>query len=69
MDFNGEQAVTRAIMDLKQQTQAVICFLTGHGEASLISDLDKFNMFLKGEGYITRQLELPIEGKYLKMLS
>lgn len=60
MDFNGEQAVTRAILELGKQTQAVIYFLAGHGEASLISDLDQFNLFLKGEGYTTKQLELPV---------
>lgn len=63
MDFNGEQAVTRAILDLNRQSQAHIYFLKGHGEASLISDLDSFNSYLKGEGYITNQLELSVEGK------
>jgi hypothetical protein len=63
MDFNGEQAVTRAILDLNQQTRAGIYFLKGHGEASLISDLDKFNSYLKGEGYVTNQLDLAIETK------
>lgn len=63
MDFNGEQAVTRAILDLNQQNKANIYFLEGHGEASLISDLDSFNSYLKGEGYITHQLSLSLEGK------
>ncbi|AYO30903.1 ABC transporter [Biomaibacter acetigenes] len=63
MDFNGEQAVTRAILDLNRQNKANIYFLKGHGEASLISDLDSFNSYLKGEGYITHQLELSLEGK------
>jgi ABC-2 type transport system permease protein len=69
MDFNGEQAVTRAILDLENQTSATIYFLAGHGEASLISDLEKFNLFLKGEGYITKRLELLIEGKIPEGLS
>jgi len=63
MDFNGEQAVTRAILDLNQQNQAHIYFLKGHGEASLVSDLDSFNSYLQGEGYITSQLELSVDGK------
>ncbi|MDI3481594.1 MAG: gliding motility-associatede transport system auxiliary component [Tepidanaerobacteraceae bacterium] len=63
MDFNGEQAVTKAILDLNRQNQAHIYFLKGHGEASIISDLDTFNSYLKGEGYITDQLELSVEGK------
>lgn len=66
MDFNGEQAVTRAILNLKEQINAVIYFLSGHGEASPISDLDKFNLFLKGEGYTSKQLELPVEGRIPK---
>ncbi|GLI50562.1 hypothetical protein TSYNTROOL_06480 [Tepidanaerobacter syntrophicus] len=63
MNFNGEQAITRAILNLKQQNQAVIYFLSGHGELSSISDLDSFNSFLQGEGYTTRQLDLPVVGK------
>ena len=63
MNFNGEQAVTGAILNLGEQTQAMIYFLAGHGEASLMSDLDRFNLFLMGEGYTTGQLDLPVEGK------
>ncbi|MCR4432013.1 MAG: GldG family protein [Tepidanaerobacteraceae bacterium] len=63
MDFNGEQAVTRAILDLNRQNQAHIYFLKGHGEASIISDLDSFNSYLQGEGYVTDQLELSVKGK------
>ncbi|MFZ5645550.1 MAG: GldG family protein [Bacillota bacterium] len=62
-EFRGEQAVTRALMDLSRQSATAVYFLAGHGEKSLDGDLSRINDYLTGEGYTTRRLELPQEGK------
>ncbi|MGB9885454.1 MAG: GldG family protein [Moorellales bacterium] len=62
-EFRGEQAVTRAIVDLVHQTAAVVYFLEGHGEGSLDQDFSDFRDFLEGDGYTVKSLNLATSGK------
>jgi ABC-type uncharacterized transport system involved in gliding motility auxiliary subunit len=61
-EFKGEQAVTRAIVDLVHQTAAVVYFLEGHGEGSLDQDFSDFRDFLEGDGYKVKTLNLATAG-------
>jgi len=62
-EFRGEQAVTRAILDLVHQSGAVVYFLEGHGEGSLEEDFAELRDFLQGEGYTVKALNLATQGK------
>lgn len=62
-EFNGEQAVTRAILELGQEQQLKVAFLTGHGEASPEEGLTQLEGDLRGEGYDTVTFNLAETGK------
>lgn len=62
-EFRGEQAVTRAILDLVHQSGAVVYFLEGHGEGSLEEDFAELRDYLQGEGYTVKALNLATAGK------
>lgn len=62
-EFRGEQAVTRAILDLIHQSGAVVYFLEGHGEGSLEGDLAALRDYLQGEGYTVKSLNLATAGR------
>ncbi len=49
--FRGEQAFTRAIIDLTQQVGASVYFMTGHGEADLYEEYSILRAYMDGEGY------------------
>ncbi len=49
--FRGEQAFTRAIIDLTQSVGANVYFMTGHGEADLYEEYSVLRAYLGGEGY------------------
>jgi ABC-type uncharacterized transport system involved in gliding motility auxiliary subunit len=62
-EFRGEQAITRAILDLVHQTGAVIYFLEGHGGGTLSKDFYGWRNYLEGEGYTVKSLNLATAGK------
>ncbi|MFO8060898.1 MAG: GldG family protein, partial [Bacillota bacterium] len=49
--FRGEQAFTRAIIDLTQKVGASVYFMTGHGEADLYEEYSILRAYMDGEGY------------------
>lgn len=63
MEFRGEQAVTRAILELNRQSGANLYFLSGHGEGSPITDFSQLTGYLEGEGYTVKPLNLPTSGR------
>lgn len=58
MQFRGEQAITRALMELGGDGGAVIYFTEGHGEASPLDDYSELRNYLEGEGYTVRTVNL-----------
>lgn len=62
IQFRGEQALTRAIMELTMQVGANIYFLTGHGGPSIHDRLQGIRAYLTGEGYSVREINLAREG-------
>lgn len=63
LEFRGEQAVTRAILELNRQSGANLYFLSGHGEGSLTGDFGQLTGYLQGEGYTAKTLDLPTSGQ------
>lgn len=63
MSFRGEHAISRAILDLITQREAVIYFLMGHGEGSIMWEYSEVRDYLMGEGYSPKKLQLSVEGK------
>ncbi len=53
--FRGEQTFTRTIMQLTQNIEANIYFITGHGEADLYGEYSSLRAYATGEGYTLRQ--------------
>ncbi|MFP4200542.1 MAG: GldG family protein [Clostridia bacterium] len=49
--FRGEQAFTRTILQLTQNIEANIYFVTGHGEAGLYDEYAVLRGYVEGEGY------------------
>lgn len=61
VEFRGEQAVTRALLELNRQVGVTIYFLQGHGEADLNGDFAPLQNYLQGEGYTVQPLSLVTE--------
>lgn len=63
LEFRGEQALTRAILELNRQSGANLYFLSGHGEGSPTGDFGQLTGYLQGEGYTVKPLDLPTSGR------
>ncbi|MGE5482805.1 MAG: Gldg family protein [Bacteroidota bacterium] len=61
-EFSGEQAVTRAILELGQEQKRKVAFLTGHGEVTTQDELAFLTEDLEGEGYSTEFFNLAQTG-------
>lgn len=61
VEFRGEQAVTRAIMELLDYGQATIYFVKGHGEAGPFDELSDLGANLQGEGFTVREVNLALQ--------
>ena len=55
IQFRGEQTFTRTIMQLTQNIEANLYFITGHGEADLYGEYASLRTYIRGEGYQTKQ--------------
>ena len=62
IQFRGEQALTRGIMELTMQVGANIYFLTGHGGPSIYERIQGLRSYLTGEGYNVGEINLAREG-------
>lgn len=62
LEFRGEQAITRALVELGREQQLKVYFLTGHGEATPADRLGRLATYLEGEGYTVATLNLAQEG-------
>ncbi|MFO7941762.1 MAG: Gldg family protein [Bacillota bacterium] len=60
--FRGEQAFTRTILQLTQNIEANIYFITGHGEAGLYDEYAVLKGYVEGEGYMTDEWNLGRDG-------
>ncbi|MBE3599220.1 MAG: GldG family protein [Limnochordaceae bacterium] len=63
MEFRGEQAITRAILELSGYGGTTVYFLEGHGEGSPLDDFSELRSYLEGEGYTVKTLNLALENK------
>lgn len=63
VQFRGEQAVTRAIMELVGYGQAVIYFLEGHGEGSPEDEFSALRSYLEGEGFTVKTVNLALANR------
>ncbi|BAS25894.1 ABC transporter [Limnochorda pilosa] len=61
-EFRGEQAVTRALVELGREQALKVYFLTGHGESTPADRLAALSGLLEGEGYTVDTLNLAQEG-------
>ncbi|HEY8425547.1 MAG TPA: GldG family protein [Limnochordales bacterium] len=60
MEFRGEQAVTRALLELSGLGGSVVYFLEGHGEGSPYDDYSELRSYLEGEGFTVKTLNLAL---------
>ena len=60
MEFRGEQAVTRALLELSGLGGSVVYFLEGHGEGSPYDDYSELRGYLEGEGFTVKTLNLAL---------
>lgn len=63
VEFRGEQAVTRALVELGREQSMTIYFLTGHGEATPNDRLARLAGRLEGDGYTVGTLNLAQAGE------
>ncbi|MBE3574235.1 MAG: GldG family protein [Firmicutes bacterium] len=61
--FQGEQAFTRAILDVTAGKQRLAYFTSGHGERSPDRDYSRAEGFLTGEGYTVKTVNIAQDGK------
>ncbi|MBE3577640.1 MAG: Gldg family protein [Limnochordales bacterium] len=61
-EFNGEQAITRAILELVHEQDRKVAFLIGHGEVASEDELASLFSDLEGEGYSTEFFNLAETG-------
>lgn len=62
-EFRGEQAITRALLELSGLGGSVVYFLEGHGEGSPFDDYSELRSFLEGEGFTVKALNLALENR------
>lgn len=62
LEFRGEQAITRALVELGREQSLKVYFLTGHGEATPADSLGSLATYLEGEGYTIDTLNLAQAG-------
>lgn len=62
-EFRGEQAITRALLELEGLGGSVVYFLEGHGEGSPFDDYSELRSYLEGEGFTVKSLNLALEGR------
>lgn len=62
VEFRGEQALTRAILEVTGRTGKKIYFLEGHGEPG-VAGLGRLRSLVEGEGYAIEGLNLAVKGK------
>lgn len=62
-EFRGEQAITRALLELSGLGGTVVYFLEGHGEGSPFDDYSELRSYLEGEGFTVKALNLALENR------
>ncbi|MEW6046670.1 MAG: GldG family protein [Bacillota bacterium] len=62
-EFRGEQAITRALLELGGYGGQVVYFLEGHGEGSPYDDYSELRSYLEGEGFTVKTLNLALENR------
>ncbi len=62
VQFKGEQALTRAVLEVTGRTGRKVYFLEGHGEPALGGELARLRDLTEGEGYALDSLNLTIKG-------
>ncbi len=62
VEFRGEQALTRAILEVTGRTGKKVYFLEGHGEPGT-GGLGRLRSLVEGEGYALEGLNLAVRGK------
>lgn len=63
VSFTGEQAFTRAILNVTRQNRRAVYLVEGHGEATMSGQLWRASEQLKGEGYDVKALNLAQAGQ------
>lgn len=63
VQFKGEQALTRAILEVTGRAGRRVYFLEGHGEPSLDGELARLRSLAEGEGYALAPLNLATSGR------
>ena len=63
LEFRGEQAITRALVELAREQSMKVYFLTGHGELTPADRLGTLASYLEGEGYTVGSLNVAQVGK------
>ena len=59
--FNGEAALTEAIINVSEGKPPVVYFSTGHGERSIQDGLSRLNTYLKRDNYETKTISLAVD--------
>ena len=59
-EFRGEQAITRALLELSGLGRSVVYFVEGHGEGSPYDDYSQLRTYLEGEGFTVKSLNLAL---------
>lgn len=59
-EFRGEQAITRALLELDGHGGATVYFVEGHGEGGPFDDYSELRTYLEGEGYSVKTLNLAL---------
>lgn len=62
LEFRGEQAITRALVELAREQSMKVYFLTGHGELTPADRLGTLASYLEGEGYTVGSLNVAQAG-------
>lgn len=62
VEFRGEQALTRAILEVTGRSGKKVYFLEGHGEPG-VAGLGRLRSLVEGEGYALEGLNLAVKGK------
>ncbi len=62
VEFKGEQALTRAILEVTGRAGRKVYFLEGHGEPALDGELARLRSLVEGEGHTVASLNLAVRG-------
>jgi len=62
--FRGEQAVTRAIMELTHNIGAKLYLTSGHGEMRRFEQYEQLRLYIEGEGYKMEEWNIAVDGAF-----